>query len=62
MQFNIGKIINYHDKEGIIITNEGDKYLFLEKDTNMNVNVNDIVIFRPEIVENIKRYNYINAL
>ena len=32
MNFEIGKIINYYNKEGIILTEDGNKYLFLEND------------------------------
>ncbi|MBR3660330.1 MAG: hypothetical protein IKN63_00305 [Bacilli bacterium] len=59
MYFNIGKVIKYEDNQGLIVTSEGDKYLFLEKDINTKVNVNDLVIFRPEKVENVKRAYFV---
>jgi len=62
MNFNIGKIISYNDKQGLILTDNGEKYLFLESDLNQQININDLVFFRPESINNIKRAFFINKI
>ena len=44
MNFEIGKVVEYSNKEGKILTKEGQKYLFLEKDLKTDINIKDLVI------------------
>lgn len=62
MYFYIGKVIKYYNKEGTILTEDGQKYLFLEKDLVTSIKKNDTVIFRPEIVENTNRAYFVSNL
>ena len=45
MNFEIGKVIKYENKEGLILTKDGNKYLFLEKDLKTKINIKDLVKF-----------------
>lgn len=62
MNFNIGKIIKYEDKQGLILTESGDKYLFLDSDLKHKIQLNDLVIFRPEKVNNVDRAFFVNKI
>lgn len=62
MNFEIGKVIKYENKEGLILTKDGNKYLFLEKDLKTKINIKDLVIFRPEIVNDINRAFFVKNL
>jgi len=62
MYFNIGKIVDYENKKGIILTKDNEKYMFLEKDLNTDIKINDIVIFRPEIIDNVKRAYFVKNI
>ncbi len=62
MNFEIGKVIKYENKEGLILTEDGNKYLFLEKDVKTNINIKDLVIFRPEIINDTNRAFFVKNL
>ncbi len=62
MNFEIGKVVEYSNKEGKILTKEGQKYLFLEKDLKTDINIKDLVIFRPELVNDVNRAYFVRNL
>ena len=62
MNFNIGKVVKYTNKEGNILTKDGEKYLFLESDLNTVINKGDIVIFRGEKIYNKNRAFFVKNM
>lgn len=64
MLFEIGKIIKYENNIGEILSIGGDKYIFIEKDLKEEFEKlnGNIVIFRPEIINNEKRAFYIQNI
>ncbi len=54
MSFNIGKVKEYNGISGTIVTPE-DSYMFLDSDIDNSVNVGDLVKFRAEEINEIKR-------
>ncbi len=54
MSFSIGKVKEYNGISGTIVTPE-DSYLFLDSDIDNSVNVGDLVKFRAEEINEIKR-------
>ncbi len=62
MNFEIGKVIKYKNKEGLIISLSGITYLFLKTDLKNSIRVNDLVIFRPEEIEHVKRAFFVREL
>ena len=48
----IGKIIDYDNYNGLIIDNEGKKYIVLKKDIlSNNIKINDLVKFNAEKIK-----------
>jgi hypothetical protein len=59
VEYNYGKIIKYNGFTGEILAEDGI-YLFLSGDVkDNNVSLNDDVIFRGEIVHNVKKAFFI---
>ncbi len=54
MSFKIGKVKEYNGISGTIVTPE-DSYLFLDSDIDNSVNIGDLVKFRAENINEIKR-------
>ena len=62
MIFEIGKVIEYNNKEGKILTSNKKIFLFLEKDLDTEVKLNDLVIFRPEKYDDVNRAYFVKNL
>lgn len=62
MEYEIGKVITYDGYCGEIVSESG-KYLFLDKDVDSecNVSVGRLVVFRGEIVQEKKRAYFIRG-
>lgn len=65
MQYSIGKVVNYNDVKGTIVTNN-DNYLFLKEDidndSNNDIQNGDLVEFRPEEKNGIKKAYFVKKL
>ena len=65
MPFEIGKVIEYDGFKGMILT-PNDKYMFLNEDINHDlskeVSIGDIVRFRGEEVQNVKKAYFVEKL
>lgn len=62
MQYEIGKIIEYDNHKGKILSSNG-KYLFLKEDLKLDeLNLGELIIFRPEVIKGQKRAFYIKSL
>lgn len=61
MDIEIGKVIKYDDVVGKIISSSGN-YLFLSNELENKINLNDLVIFRPECFNNLKRAFFVSNL
>ena len=62
MNYEIGKIVKYENKESIIINESGEKYLFLESDLKTTINKDNLVIFRREVVNDRNRAFFVRDL
>lgn len=64
MQFEIGKIINFDNYVGEIMSLSGDKHIFLCQDLREAYEdlKDKTIIFRPEEINNEKRAFYVQKL
>lgn len=62
MQYEIGKIIEFDNYKGEILSSNG-KFIFLKNDLKLDkLNLGELVIFRPEVINGHKRAFYIQDL
>lgn len=61
MLYKIGRVKDYNGIKGNIITKD-DNYFFLDVDTNNDINIGDLVRFRPENVQNENRAFFVKKL
>lgn len=61
MEYEIGKVTNYNGVQGSVITTT-DNYLLLDKDIEDEISNGDIVRFRGEEVQGIKRAFFVKKL
>ena len=55
-------IVTYYDGTYGEIKKENDKYIFLQRDMESNINIGSLVSFKGEEVQGIKRAYFVNSL
>ena len=61
MEFKLGKVYSYENKLGKIVT-DTEEYIFNEDDLENQVVKGDIVQFRPEEINDIKRAFFVTKV